>query len=78
MVQTWEKDTSSEQIKYFLRDTFANRRLEMKSFVGRPMFKLCMNYPMMKEDEHVSYIHIRFGKLFGDAVLQTAINFSEF
>ena len=50
----WEKDKYSDQIQYLLRDTFASRRMEMKGYVGRPMFKMCANFPVMKNAKYVS------------------------
>ena len=53
LTKIWDKDKFSDQIMYLMTETFAQRRLEMKGFVGRPMFKLCANYLMLKESRYV-------------------------
>ena len=54
LTKSWEKDGHCEQVMYLFKDTFASRRIEMKGYVGRPMFKLCSNYPMLKDGNYVS------------------------
>ena len=54
VINCWEKDKDSEQVMYILRETFASRCMEMKNYVGRPMYKLCVNYPMLKDAKYVS------------------------
>ena len=54
LVMFWEKDKSTEQIVYILRETFGSRRMEMKGYIGRPMYKMCVNFPMMENAKYVS------------------------
>ena len=54
LVMFWEKDKSTEQIVYILRETFGSRRMEMKGYIGQPMYKMCVNFPMMKNAKYVS------------------------
>ena len=54
LTKIWDKDKSSDQVMYLMRETFARQRLEIKGFIGRPMFKICANYPMLKESKYVS------------------------
>ena len=51
--KVWDKDKSSDQILYLLRETYASRRVEMKGLIGRLMFKICSNYPMLMESKYV-------------------------
>ena len=61
LMKIWEKDKSSDQILYLMRETYASRRMEMKGFIGRPMFKICSNFPMLKESKYVSkYFYTQF------------------
>ena len=59
LMKCWEKDRTSEQIFYLMRDSFGSRRVEMKGYVGRPMYKLCENFPMLTVGKYVS-IHMAF------------------
>ena len=54
LIKIWEKNKSSDQIFYLMRDTYASRRIKMKGFIGRPMYKICLNFPMLKESKYVS------------------------
>ena len=54
LMQCWEKNETSEQIMYLMRDSFASRRVEMKGFIGRPMYKSCENFPMLTKGKYVS------------------------
>ena len=56
MTLIWEKEKYSDQIKYLLQETFASRRMEMKGYAGRPMYKMCANFPMMKNAKYVSIL----------------------
>ena len=49
----WDKNKSSDQILYILRETYSSRRVEMKGFIGRPMFKICSEFPMLTESKYV-------------------------
>ena len=50
----WEKNKPSDEVVYILKETFASRWQEMKGYVGRPLFKMCGNYPMLKDAKYVS------------------------
>ena len=49
----WDKNKSSDQILYILRETYLSKRVEMKGFIGRPMFKICSEFPMLIESKYV-------------------------
>ena len=53
LTKIWDKD-KSDQVMYLMRETFARRRLKMKGFIERPMFRICANYAMLKESKYVS------------------------
>ena len=54
LIKCWEKDKNLENVVYLMRDSFGSRRMEMKGYVGCPMFKLCENFPMLKDEKYVS------------------------
>ena len=48
------KSNSEKEIAYLLKETYGNRRAEIKNYAGRPMYKLCEDFPVLKKSEFVS------------------------
>lgn len=53
------RNKNEDDIVYLMKETYHNRRQELKAYPCRPMFDLCNNFPVMKQSKYVSmgYTH---------------------